>query len=201
MTSVRKYILSRLALGDAQKSASERLLPVILKLILVAAITTMPLYVFGEEFSLAHLWRVLAINGGTACGCLALLRLVKAGWVGLVSALLVWGLFGLNSILAATNGEPIHTNVVNFVLVLVIANLLMDRRDVVLVAVACALTMIGIAYRQSLVIQGAEQNERLVETVVQFLPQFIMIALLLRILARTALRSRLARNDPTRQTS
>ena len=64
----------------------DKLLRVILKIILVAALVTMPLYIVGEEFTLAHLWRVLAINGGTALGTLALLQLARLGRTRIVSA-------------------------------------------------------------------------------------------------------------------
>ena len=94
----------------------DKLLRVILKIILVAALVTMPLYIVGEEFTLSHLWRVLGINGGTALGTLALLQLARLGRTRIVSAVLVWGLFALISYLAATTGEPVHVNVVNFVI-------------------------------------------------------------------------------------
>jgi hypothetical protein len=94
--------------------------------------------------------------------------------------LTVWGLYTLVSWLAATSGEPIHVNVVNFVLVLVLANLLCSGRAVAIVTLACATAMVGIAYHQPLMTTGGHGKELFVETVVQFLPQFIFIALPLR---------------------
>ena len=161
----------------------DKLLRVILKIILVAALVTMPLYIVGEEFTLAHLWRVLAINGGTALGTLALLQLARLGRTRIVSAVLVWGLFAPISYLAAATGEPVHVNVVNFVLVLVLASLLLRPRDGLLISISCLLVMITIAYRQSLSGAASDQNERFVETMVQFIPQFLIIALLLRVFA------------------
>jgi hypothetical protein len=161
----------------AQTKAS---LTAVLKLILGAAIITAPLYVVGEGFDLSHAGRVLLINGGTAIGALILLLLALRGYDRLVSAMTVWGLYALVSWLAATNGEPIHTNVVNFVVILVLANLLLSGRGVVLAALACATAMVGIASHQALRTTGGQYGELLVESVVQFLPQFILIALLLR---------------------
>jgi hypothetical protein len=42
--------------------------------------------------------------------------LAQHGYGRLVSVLTVWGLYALVTWLAATSGEPIHVNVVNFVL-------------------------------------------------------------------------------------
>jgi hypothetical protein len=164
-----------------------------LKLILGAAIITAPLYVVGEGFDVPHAGRVLLINGGTAIGAVMLLLLVRRGHGRLVSALTVWGLYALVSWLAATNGEPIHVNVVNFVVVLVLAHLLLDGRGVAIVTLACATAMVGIAYRQSLLTTGGKAGELFIEAVVQFLPQFVLIALLLRMTSgrgRAALTSR-----------
>jgi hypothetical protein len=152
----------------------------VLKLILGAAIITAPLYVVGEAFDLSHAGRVLTINGGTAIGAVILLLLAQRGYGRLVSASTVWSLYGLVAWLAATNGEPLHANVVNFVLVLVLANLLLSRRGVTIVALACATAMAGIAYHQSLTTTSGHDKELFVGTIVQFLPQFILIALLLR---------------------
>ena len=98
---------------------------------------------------------------------------------------------GLNSAhlavaMASHNGEPIHVNVVNFVLVLVLANLLCSGRAVAIVTLACASAMVGIAYHQSLMATGGQGREVFVETVVQFLPQFIFMALLLRMTSARA---------------
>jgi hypothetical protein len=97
----------------------------------------------------------------------------------LAAVLSVLALFSLISWLAATNDESIHVNVVNFVLVLVLANLLLKGRGVAVVTVAC-----GIAYDQSLMATGPQSKEIFMEAVVQFLPPFILIALFLRMTTR-----------------
>ncbi len=162
----------------------------VLRLVLIAAIITAPLYVVGETFDVSHAWRVLIINGGTAMGALALLLLVRRGRAQLAGMLSVLALFTLVSSLAATTGESIHVNVVNFVLVLVLANLLLNGRGVAVVTVACASVMAGIAYHQSLMAKGPEGNEMFIGAVVQFLPQFILIALFLRMTSRKAVAAR-----------
>jgi hypothetical protein len=163
----------------------------VLRLILAAAIVTAPLYVVGETFDLSHARRVLMINGGTAVGALALLLLVRRGRAQLAAALSVLALFTLISWLAATNGESIHVNVVNFVLVLVLANLLLEGRGVAIVTVACATVMAGIAYHQSRMATGPQSNEIFIEAVIQFLPSFILIALFLRMTSRKVTAPRL----------
>ena len=179
MFDLSKILVAASDIGNALKAQAAGRLKLVLKIILVGAIVTAPLYVFGETFDVSHLWKVVMINGGTALAAIALLLLVHHGHVRLVSALAVWGLLALVSWLAATNGEPIHVNVVNFVLVLVAANLLLRTSSVLLVAFACAMTMTGIAHHQASMTKGPEGNEVFVETIVQFLPQFILIVLLL----------------------
>ena len=161
-------------------------LTTVLKLILAAAIVTAPLYIVGETFDLSHAGRVLLINGGTAAAAVILLLLVQRGYGRLVSILTVSGLYALITWLAATSGEPIHVNVVNFVLVLVLANLLCSGRAVPIVTLACATAMVSIAYNQSLMATGGQGREVFVETVVQFLPQFIFMAVLLRMTSARA---------------
>lgn len=86
--------------------------------------------------------------------------------------------------LAATNGESIHINVVNFSLVLVLAHFLLHRDGAIVATVACLLTMTAIAYHQSVIANPSNTQELFVGTVVQFLPQFILIAFLLRLIYR-----------------
>ena len=198
MAILRELFLSTApAAGDSVRL--DHLLRVILEVILFAALLTIPLYIVGEEFTLTHLWRVLVINGGTAMGTLALLQLARLGRTRIVSAVLVWGLFALISYLAATTGETVHVNVVNFVLVLVLASLLLRPRDGLLILVACLLVMITIAYRQSPSGAAIDQNERFVESVVQFVPQFLIIALLLRVFAVISSSSRSERLRKSRR--
>ena len=179
MFDLRNIFVSAFDTDNALKPQAADRLKIVLKIVLVGAIVTAPLYVFGESFDLSHLWKVVMINGGTALAAMALLLLVHRGHVRLGSAMAVWGLLALISWLAATNGEPIHVNVVNFVLVLVAANLLLGTPSVLLVAFACAIAMTGIAYHQTTMTKGPVGNEVFVETIVQFLPQYILIAMLL----------------------
>ena len=62
-------------------------------------------------------------NGGTALAAFVLLVLIRRGYTRVAAHVTVWGLFALVASLAATNGEPIHVNVVNFSLVIVLATL------------------------------------------------------------------------------
>ena len=83
-----------------------------------------------------------------------------------------------------TNGESIHINVVNFSLVLVLAHFLLHRDGAIVATAACLLTMTAIAYHQSVIENPSNTQEIFVGTVVQFLPQFILIAFLLRLMYR-----------------
>ena len=193
MFDLRETFVSAFDSNDASTLQTAARLKIVLKTILFAAIVTAPLYMFGEAFDLSHLWKVVMINGGTALAAMTLLLLVQRGNVRLLSELAVWGLAALISWLAATNGEPILVNVVNFVLVLVLANLLLGGRSVVLVAFACAVAMTGVAYQQSPMTKGLAGNEVFVETVVQFLPQFTLIAVLLKITSKNIGSTRIRR--------
>lgn len=155
-----------------------RCLQTSLTMLLLAALLTAPLYVVSE--GMAHLWRVLWINGGTAGVMGVLLLLVRRGYARLVSGLVVWGLLGLISGLAALNGEPILINVVNFVAVLVLAHVLLAGGRVWLVGLVGAVAMTAIAYHQALVPPEPQGRQGFVAMIGQFLPQFILITLLLR---------------------
>lgn len=160
-------------------------LTIALKILLFAAIATAPLYLVGESFDLSHVWRVTLTNGGTALAAFGLLVLVRHGHIRIAVNVAVWGLFALVASLAATNGESIHVNVVNFSMVLVLAHLLLHRDGAVVATVACLLIMTAIAYHQSLTANPSNATEIFVETIVQFLPQFILIAFLLRLMPRS----------------
>ncbi|MEO6021931.1 MAG: hypothetical protein ABIP64_02215 [Burkholderiales bacterium] len=162
-------------------------LQTILKIILVAAVATLPIFALSEEISLAHFMRVLAINGGTAFVAFVLLRLTKNGYERPISIVLVWGLFALIAGLAATNSEPIAINIVNFVIVLVVANLLLNGFHITIVSLACVAAMVAIAYMQSKsMIAVKEQSDNLMEVLSEFVPQFIVVAVLLRLLSLRA---------------
>ncbi len=177
-------MFSRSTFEERSATHATRRLTIALKILLFAAIATAPLYLVGENFDLSHIWRVILTNGGTALAALVLLFLVRRGHIRIVAYVAVWGLFGLVASLAATNGESIHINVVNFSLVLVLAHFLLHRDGAIVATVACLLTMTAIAYHQSVIENPSNTQEIFVGTVVQFLPQFILIAFLLRLMYR-----------------
>ena len=173
------------ALPDAEQQAAARLVNLILWLLFVAAIVTAPLFFVGESFTQTHLVRVIASNGGTALGALGLIALLRRGRVELVAQLVSWGLFALISVLSATNGEPIHVNVINFVLVVVIAHRLLPRPSFHALSLACAAVMALIGIQQARAGSGSEPVfERATESLVQFLPTFLVIVLVLRLRPR-----------------
>lgn len=178
-------MFSRSTFAERSPSHATRRLTIALKILLLAAIATAPLYLVGEGFDLSHVWRVLLTNGGTALAACVLLVLVHRGYIRAAASLAVWGLFVLIAFLAATNGEPIHVNVVNFSLVLVLANFLLLRDGAILATIACVLAMTAIAYNQALMASRGSAQEIFAETVVQFLPQFILIAFLLRLMQKS----------------
>lgn len=160
-------------------------LQVILKIILAAAVVTLPVFSLSEEISWAHFLRVLLINGGAAIVVLVLLKLSQRGYERSVSAALVWGLFALITGLAATNGEPITTNVVNFIIVLVVANLLLSGTQITAVSVACVAAMVAIAYLQSKqIVVATEAGNSFAATLGEFVVQFAIVAILLKLLSR-----------------
>ena len=160
-------------------------LQVILKIILAAAVVTLPVFSLSEEISWAHFLRVLLINGGTALVVLVLLKLNQNGYERSVSAALVWGLFALIAGLAATNGEPITTNVINFTIVLVVANLLLSGTQITIVSVACVAAMVAIAYLQSKqIVVAKEAGDSFAATLSEFVAQFVIVAILIRQLSR-----------------
>lgn len=159
-----------------------RLTQSLLRLLFVAAVATAPLFLFAEEFAARSIGRVAASNGVAALLCLVLLRLVRDGAparVTLVGRLLVGGLLALVAGLAATNGEEIHVNVVNFVLVTVLASALLARRELVGVAIAAAAAMVAIAWRQAVAPPGEGLAEARLESVAQFLPTYAVIVVVL----------------------
>jgi hypothetical protein len=173
--------------ADAERTHAAALVNLILWLLFVAALLTAPLFFVGESFSQTHLVRVLLSNGGTALGALGLLALLRRGRVELVAQLVSWGLFALISALSATNGEPIHVNVINFLLVVVIAHRLLSRAGFYAIAFSCAAAMAAIAIQQTFAATGTEPVfERATESLVQFLPTFLVIVLVLRLDRRRA---------------
>ena len=178
-------MFSRLNFRERAVPVAARRLTTALKILVFTAIATAPLYLVGESFDLAHVWRVTLTNGGTALVALVLIFLVRRGHTRPAAHVAVWGLFALVTSLAATNGEPIHVNVVNFSLVLVLAHLVLLRRSAIVASVACLLVMTAIAYHQALITNPSNAQETFVGTIVQFLPQFILIAFLLRLMLKS----------------
>ena len=171
---------------DPRAGARGRLTRQLLRLVLVAAIATAPLFCFAEGFEARHLCRVAASNGGAALLCLVLLRVLRSGRVALAGGALVYGLLALVAGLAWSNGEEIHQNVVNFVLVTLLAGVLLGRRALLIVAPIAALVMAAIAWRQAHAAPGEELIEARFESIAQFLPTYAVITLVLWLRERPA---------------
>jgi hypothetical protein len=156
-----------------------RLTRTLVLVVLAAAVLTAPVFLLAEELDGEHALRVLASNGVCAALCAGLLALLRRGRVELAARLLVFGLLALVGALAWTNGEDVHVNVVNFVLVTVLAATLLEPGGLLLVAVVAAGLMVAIAWRQALPAAGEELTEARLESIVQFLPTFAVVVLVL----------------------
>jgi hypothetical protein len=152
--------------------------------VLVAAVATAPLFAIAEGFDAAHLGRVACSNGGAALLCLLLLLVLRRGHVAAVGRALVFGLLLLVGALASTSGEDVHVNVVNFVLVALLAGLLTSRRELLLVALLSTVAMVAIAWRQAPAAPGTEPLEARCESIAQFLPTYLVIVFVLWLAAR-----------------
>lgn len=158
----------------------------LLWIVFVAALATTPVFLFAEKFDREHIVRVAASNGVTMVLCAALLAVLRSGRVMLVARVLVLALLALVGWLASTNGEDVHVNVVNFVLVTVLANVLLTRRELVLVATVSAFVMCGIAWQQAVARAGEDAMEARLESIAQFLPTYTVIVLVLALARRGA---------------
>lgn len=149
----------------------------LVKLVLIAAVVTAPVFLFGEGFEPKYLWRVAASNGACVVLCLGMLALLKRDRIGLAAGTLIYGLLALVGALAWSNGEPVHVNVINFTLVAVLASVIGMRRDLVIVGVLSAAEMVGIAWKQPVASlpTGKELEEVRFESIVQFLPTFCVV--------------------------
>ncbi len=149
----------------------------LVKLVLVAAIVTAPIFLFGEGFEAKYFWRVAASNGLCALLCVGLLALLRRGRTELAGGLLVYGLLGLVGTLAWVNGEPVHVNVINFALVAVLASVIAPVRDLLAVGALAAIEMVAIAWRQPVAVlpEGKDLGEVRFESIVQFLPTFCVV--------------------------
>ena len=156
------------------------------RLILLAAVLTAPVFVFGEGFEARYIGRVAASNGTCALLCLGILRLLSRGHAALASHLLVLGLLTLVGLLAWFNGERVHVNVVNFVLVAVIASTVAGRGLLLATILVSAAEMVAIAWTRPFPEAGKTLAEARFEAIAQFLPTYLVIAtiLLLRPRAR-----------------
>ena len=151
----------------------------ILRLILLAAILSAPVFLVAEDFDAEHSLLVLGSNGVTALLCVFLLWRLRAGQVELAARVLVWGLLILVGGLASTNGEDVHVNVVNFILVTVLASVLLRRRTLLRIAVISSAAMVTIAWRQAVAPMGEEIFEVRLESIAQFLPTYLVVVAIL----------------------
>jgi hypothetical protein len=157
----------------------------LLRLVLVAAVVTAPVFLFGEGFEAKYIGRVAVSNGVCALLCLGLLRLVKRGRVQLAGALFVYALLALVGALAWVNGEPVHVNVVNFTLVAVLASAVASSRDLLIVGALAAIEMSAIAWtRPPGAASGKDLAELRFEAIVQFLPTYCVVVGVLWLMRR-----------------
>lgn len=171
---------------DSRSDPRRQLTRGILRLILAAAILSAPVFLVAEDFDAPHVGLVLASNGVCALLCLALLWRLRLGEVDLAARALVWGLLAVVGSLASFNGEPVHVNVINFVLVTVLASVLLGRRSLLPVAGISAALMLSIAWRHALPPAGEELFEYRLETIAQFLPTYLVVVAVLWLRERPA---------------
>ncbi|MCC6409811.1 MAG: hypothetical protein IT453_21840 [Planctomycetes bacterium] len=156
-----------------------RLTRALLRVVLAAAVLTAPVFLFAESFDREHVVRVLLSNGLAALLCAGLLVYLRRGHVVEVGRILVFGLLALVASLSWTNGEDVRINVINFVLVSVLASVLTDRRVLLGVAAVSGTVMVAIAWRQAVPPAGEELFEARLEALAQFLPTYAVIVLVL----------------------
>lgn len=161
-----------------------RLVRSLLWILLAAAVLTTPVFLFAESFDREHVVRVALSNGLAALLCAGLLAWSRHGHAEAIGRLLVFGLLALVGSLAWTNGEDVHVNVVNFVLVTVLASVLTERRILLAVALVSATVMCAIAWKQAVPPAGEELVEARLESIAQFLPTYAVIALVLALRER-----------------
>ncbi|MFT7670548.1 MAG: hypothetical protein ACI8X5_003257 [Planctomycetota bacterium] len=156
-----------------------QLIRAILRLILLAALVSAPIFLVAEQFDGKHVLLVLSSNGVCALLCWVLLWKVKQGQVEMSARILVYGLLLLIGWLATTNGEGVHVNVVNFLLVTVLASVLLGRQALFRVSLLSSLTMIWIACQQTVAKEGEGLAEARLESIVQFFPTYLVIVAVL----------------------
>ncbi len=169
-----------------------RLLRSIAWVLLAAAVLSAPGFLLAERFEAGRLARVALSNGLTALGAIALLRVSARDHIEKPARGLVFGLLALVAALAWSSGEDVHVNVVNFVLVTVLAGTLLERAGLAIVGATSAIVLVAIACKQH---GGTGELESVLESIGQFLPTYAVIvfvlwfALPLRNLGRFADRS------------
>lgn len=156
-----------------------RLTRTLVHLILLAAVVTAPVFVFGEGFEARYIGRVAATNGPCVLLCLGLLWLLNQGRHELAGRLLVLGLMVLVGGLAWAGGERVHVNVINFVLIAVLASAVTTRRLLALVAGISVVEMVAIAWTRPFVEAGHELGEARFEAIAQFLPTYMVVVTVL----------------------
>ncbi|MCK6447486.1 MAG: hypothetical protein L6Q99_13935 [Planctomycetes bacterium] len=161
-----------------------RLVRALLWIILAAAVLTAPVFLFAESFDREHVVRVALSNGLAALLCAGPLAWSRRGHAEAIGRVLVFGLLALVASLAWTNGEDVHVNVVNFVLVAVLASVLTERRILLGVACVSAAAMCAIAWKQAVPPAGEELFEARLESIAQFLPTYAVIVLVLALRER-----------------
>lgn len=172
-------------LRAAVEDPERRLLRAILRLILGAAVLTAPIFVLGEALDAKTVARVAASNGLCALSCWGLLRVLRGGRTELVANTLVFGLLALVGSLAWSNGERVHVNVINFILIAVLASTIASRRVLVVCALLSAAEMIAIAVRRPFPEAGQEAAEASFEAIIQFLPTYLVIVVVLWLRVRS----------------
>lgn len=160
-------------------ASSPGLTRAIVWLVLVAAIVSAPVYLVAEDFEQAHVGTVLASNGVCVVLCVGLLVMLRRGQDEPAARILVLGLLALVGTLAWMNGEDVHVNVVNFLLVTVLASVLLGRRALSFVGLVAAVEMVAIAWRQAVPPPGEELFEARLESIAQFLPTYLVIVVVL----------------------
>lgn len=173
---------------DGSDGNQEALTRALVKLVLLAAVVTAPIFLFGEGFEAKYIGRVAASNGLCAALCIGLLALLRRGRAALAARVLVYGLLALVGTLASINGEPVHVNVVNFTLVAVLACAIAPARDLLFVGAASAALMVAIAWQRPVaaLAEGKDLAEVRFEAIVQFLPTYLVIIGVLWLMRRPA---------------
>lgn len=156
-----------------------RLIRGVLRLILAAALLSAPIFLVAEKFDSHHVLIVLASNGVCALLCAGLLWRLRQGHAELAANTLVWGLMILVGTLASTNGEGVFVNVINFVLVTLLASVLLGRRTLIWIAILSTAVMTSIAWRSGEPPVGEELLEYRLEIMAQFVPTYWVIVMIL----------------------